>query len=132
MKKKVILSVTNDLYTDPRVDKVCIFLTKSGFDVTLVGRCYQNSPQLNPRKYKTQRLHLFFKTGVAFYAEFNFRLFWYLLFKKCDILVANDLDTLLPNFLVSKIRKKRIVYDSHEYFCGMLSIANRPRVRKTW
>jgi len=132
LAKKVIVSVTNDLYTDPRVDKVCNFLTNNKFDVLLVGRCYKNSPKLQPRKYQTKRLRLFFRKGSLFYAEFNLRLFFFLLFKKCDLLVANDLDTLLPNILISKFKRKEIVYDSHEYFTEMLSIADRPFVKKTW
>lgn len=130
--KRAILSVTEDLYTDARMDKVSLFLTHHGYDVTLVGRCYHDSPQLAPRIYKTKRLHLLFRRGMLFYAEYHIRLFFYLLFKKCDLLVANDLDTLLPNFIVSRIRHKRLVYDSHEYFCGELSVVSNPLSYKVW
>ena len=129
---KVVLSVTNDLYTDPRVDKVCNFLTRNGFDVTLVGRCYKDSAVLAPRAYKMHRMRLLFRKGGLFYAEYNIRLFFYLLFHHFDLFVANDLDTLLPNFLISRLKRKRIVYDSHEYFCGELSIADRPFVKHVW
>lgn len=129
---KVVLSVTNDLYTDPRVDKVCNFLTRNGFDVTLVGRRYGDTAPLAPRAYKTKRLRLLFRRGCLFYAEYNIRLFFYLLFHSFDLYVANDLDTLLPNFLISRLKRKRIVYDSHEYFCGELSIADRPFVKHVW
>lgn len=130
--KRVILSVTEDLYTDQRMDKMSLFLHKKGFDVTLVGRCYNDSPVLAPRPYKTKRLRLLFRRGFLFYAEYQFRLLLYLLFKKCDLLVANDLDTLLPNYLVSKWRKKELVYDSHEYFCGELSVISKPISYKVW
>ena len=129
---KVVLSVTNDLYTDPRVDKVCNFLTRNGFDVTLVGRRYGDSAILAPRAYKMHRMRLLFRKGAFFYAEYNIRLFFYLLFHHFDLFVANDLDTLLPNFLISKLKRKRLVYDSHEYFCGELSIADRPFVKRVW
>lgn len=129
---KVVLSVTNDLYTDPRVDKVCNFLTRKGFDVTLVGRCYKDSAVLAPRAYKTHRLRLLFRKNAFFYAEYNIRLFFYLLFHHFDLFVANDLDTLLPNLLISKLKRKRIIYDSHEYFCGELSIADRPFIKHVW
>ena len=129
---KVVLSVTNDLYTDPRVDKVCNFLTRNGFDVTLVGRRYGDSAVLAPRAYKTHRLRLLFRKGGLFYAEYNIRLFFYLLFHHFDLFVANDLDTLLPNVLISKLKRKRLVYDSHEYFCGELSFADRPFVKRVW
>ena len=130
--KRVILSVTEDLYTDQRMDKMSLFLHKKGFDVTLVGRCYGDSPVLAPRPYKTKRLRLLFRRGFLFYAEYQFRLLLYLLFQKCDLLVANDLDTLLPNYLVSKWRKKELVYDSHEYFCGELSVVSKPISYKVW
>ena len=130
--KRVILSVTEDLYTDQRMDKMSLFLHKKGFDVTLVGRCYGDSPERAPRPYKPKRLRRLFRRGVLFYAEYQFRLLLYLLFKKCDLLVANDLDTLLPNYLVSKWRKKELVYDSHEYFCGELSVVSKPISYKVW
>ncbi|MDR2972064.1 MAG: glycosyltransferase [Bacteroidales bacterium] len=130
--KRIVISVTNDLYSDQRVDKVCNTLTRMGFFVLLIGRCYRNSPKLSNRNYQTKRFHLFFKTGPFFYAEFNFKLFFYLLFTKVDILIANDLDTLLPNVFVKKIRKKKLVYDAHEYFCGILEIQHRPLVKKIW
>ena len=130
--KRVILSVTEDLYTDQRMDKMSLFLHKKGFDVTLVGRCYGDSPALGKRPYKTKRLRLLFRRGVLFYAEYQFRLLLYLLFQKCDLFIANDLDTLLPNTLVSKLRRKRLVYDSHEYFCGELSVVSNPMAHKVW
>lgn len=129
---KAILSVTNDLYTDPRVDKVARFLQRNGYQVTLVGRRYGDSPSLEARPYQTHRLRLLFRRGPLFYAEYQLRLFLFLLFHRFDVYVANDLDTLLPNFLISRMRKKRLVYDSHEYFCGELSVVNNPASLWVW
>lgn len=129
---RVILSVTNDLFSDQRVDKVCTTLTGMGFDVSLIGRKYKDSPKIAKRAYQTFRLHLFFRTGPLFYAEFNTRLFFWLLFHRFDVYVANDLDTLLPNVLVSKLKRKKLVYDAHEYFLGILEIQHRTKVKKAW
>ena len=129
---KVILSVTNDLFCDQRVEKTAETLAAMGCDVLLVGRCYRNSPLPNSGNYSVKRLHLFFRKGALFYAEFNFRLFLFLLFFFFYILVTKDLNTLLPNLLISKLRRKKLVYDSHEYFCGILEIQNRPNVKKIW
>lgn len=84
------------------------------------------------RPYKTKRFKLIFNKGVLFYAEYNLRLFFFLLFRKHDIYHANDLDTLLPMWLVSSIHRKKLVYDTHEYFTGVPEIQNRYFVKKVW
>ena len=75
---------------------------------------------------------MIFQKGFLFYKLFNIRLFIYLLFHKHDLLVSNDLDTLLPNYLVSKIKALPLVYDSHEYFTGVPEIQHRPLVKWVW
>lgn len=129
--KRVIVSVTNDLNTDQRVAKVCNSLSENNFDVLIVGRKLKDSIPII-RNYKTKRIKLFFNKGVLFYAEYNLRLFFILLFSKKDILLANDLDTLLANYLVSKIQRKKLVYDSHELFTEVPELVNRPFVKSTW
>jgi len=129
---KVIVSVINDLSTDQRVHKVCSTLHKLGYDVTLIGRKQRKSLPLSKRDYKTKRMFLLFEKGPLFYAEYQFRLFLYLLFHKADVLVANDLDTLLPNYLISKLKNCHLVYDSHELFCEVPELQNNPVKRKIW
>jgi glycosyltransferase involved in cell wall biosynthesis len=130
---RAIVSVTNDLYTDQRVHKVCTFLHEKGYDVLLIGRKKRTSTALPERGYKTKRMRLLFETGVLFYAFFNLRLFILLLFKRADVLVSNDLDTLLANYWASKFKRKvELVYDSHEYFTEVPELINRPRVQKVW
>ncbi|WP_456463186.1 glycosyltransferase [Lutibacter sp.] len=128
--RRVIVSVTNDLVTDQRVHKVCTSLSKMDFDVLLVGRKLKNSKKVK-RVYKTTRMKLIFSKGFLFYAEYNVRLFIKLLFLKKGILLANDLDTLLPNYLVSKLKKVPQVFDSHELFSELPSIQGRYS-QKVW
>ena len=130
-KQHAIVSVINDLYTDQRVHKVCLFLQKQGYEVTLVGRLQRNSTPID-RPYRTIRMRLGVEKGPVFYAFFNLRLFFLLLFKRIDVLVANDLDTLLPNYLIATLRRKKLVYDSHEYFTEVPELVSRPKVQRVW
>ncbi len=129
--QRIIVSVTNDLVSDQRVKKVCDTLLDLNFDILLIGRKLPNSLAIE-RDYKTIRMSLFFNKGFMFYAEYNIRLFLKLLFLKSDILLANDLDTLLPNYLISILFSKKLIYDSHELFTEVPELTSRPKVRNIW
>jgi len=129
--QRIVVSVTNDLITDQRVHKICSTLVDMNFEVLLIGRKLPNSLPLS-RNYKTFRIKLLFNSGFLFYAEYNLRLFFKLLFLKKDILLSNDLDTLLPNFLISKLIGNKLVYDSHELFTEIPELIDRPKVQFIW
>ena len=130
-KKIIIVSVTNDLVADNRVHKVSVSLLKFGYDVLLVGRKLKGSLPVD-RIYNTKRFRLLFNKSAVFYAEYNIRLFFFLLFRKADVFLSNDLDTLPANFLASKIRRKKLVYDSHENFTEVPELVKRKRVKSIW
>jgi len=132
MSKKILVSVINELSSDQRVHRSCLTLQKAGYEVELIGRQYKNSPVLSPRTYSCKRMHLFFKKGPFFYAEYNLRLFFLLLFSKADVLFSNDLDTLLPNYLISRLKRKELIYDSHELFTELPELIGRPMVKWVW
>ncbi len=129
--KKAIVSVTNDLVSDNRVHRTCSVLTEMGYEVILVGRRLTGSLPIQ-RAYKTHRFKLLFKRKFTFYAEYNVRLFFFLLFHRADLLVANDLDTLVANFYISKIKKCPLLYDSHEYFTEVPELIHRKKIQRFW
>lgn len=131
-KPFVAFSVTNCICHDSRVQKMASVVTSLGCDVTIIGRRSGVCCDVNEFKFRTIRFRMVFRKGFLFYVFFNIRLFFNLLLSKYDLLVADDLDTLLPNYLVSKIRKIPLVYDSHEYFTGVPEIQNRPFVKWVW
>lgn len=131
-RKRVYVSVVSDLVTDQRVHRTSQALLHKGLEVTLVGRRLKSSLAVDDRAYKVKRFNLPFERGPFFYLFYNIRLFIYLLFRKTDILVANDLDTLPANFIISKIKGAALYYDSHEYFTGVPELAHRNTTRKIW
>ncbi len=131
--KKVTLVVISDLVTDQRVHKIATTLSKNQYDVTVIARKKKESlPLSNHLTYKAKRFSCWFTKGKLFYLEFQIRLFCILLFHSFDILHANDLDTLLPSYLASKLKNKKLVYDSHEYFTQTPELIHRPKTQKVW
>ena len=130
-KKRIFVAVTNDISTDQRVHKTSSYLIEKGFDVLVYGRVLPTTFQVK-RPYKIQRKKMLFNNNFLFYAEYNFRLFFKLLFYKCDYILANDLDTLLACFFASKFKKATLVYDSHELFSEGPELQGRKFVASFW
>ncbi len=130
--KKVVVSVINDLVTDQRVHRTCTTLHEMGFDVLLVGRRKHDSLPLAERKYKTHRMKLSAEKGIWFYIFFQWRLYFFLKRQHADLFVANDLDTLWPNYRVAKRKRKPLVYDTHEIFTEVPELVNRKFKQKIW
>ncbi|MGA2824455.1 MAG: glycosyltransferase, partial [Bacteroidales bacterium] len=112
--------------------KIAGTVSSLGCDITIIGRRSGDCCNSDSVPFRTKRFRMIFKRGFFFYKFFNIRLFVFLIFHKYDILVSNDLDTLLPNFLVSKLKRLPLIYDSHEYFTGVPEIQNRPFVKWVW
>lgn len=130
--KKLVFAVTNDLTYDQRMDRICSTLVKEGFDVLLVGRKKRYSAELVEKIYEQKRLNCYFEKGKSFYIEYNLRLFFYLLGLKFDVVCAIDLDTIVPCFIAGRIKRKKVVYDAHEYFTEVIELVKRPVIQGFW
>jgi glycosyltransferase involved in cell wall biosynthesis len=130
--QKAVVSVINDLVTDQRVHKTCMYLHERGVEVTLVGRVKSDSLPMPERPYRTVRMKLRRERGPLFYLEFQWQLRNFLNENPADLLVANDLDTLWPNFTVARKRSIPLVYDAHEIFTEVPELIHRRFKQRTW
>ena len=130
-RRRIVLSVTNDLVTDQRVHRSATALQEAGYEVLLVGRRLPDSPPVE-RSYRTARMRLLFRRKAVFYAEYNIRLLLRLLFTRADAFYANDTDTLPANWVASRLRGKPIFFDAHEMFPEVPELVGRPRVKRFW
>lgn len=130
-RKRIILAVTNDLVTDQRVHRSCMALHEAGYEVALVGRRLPDSVPVN-RPYKTVRMPLIFRKKAIFYAEFNLRLFFRLIFSRAEAFYANDTDTLLAVYCAARLRRKPFFFDAHEMFPEVPELVGRDRVKAFW
>ena len=132
MSRRILIAVTNDLSGDQRIHRIAGTLHDAGHDVRVVGRVLPRSLPLAPRPYRTHRMRLMFRRGKLFYLEYNFRLFFFLLFAKADVINANDLDTLLGGYWAARLTGAELIYDSHEYFTEVPELIHRPGARSVW
>ena len=128
----IILTVTNDLNYDQRMQRICTSLSRGGYNILLVGRTRPDSIPLKEQPFKQKRLRLFFDKGFAFYAEYNIRLFIFLFFTPTKAYYAVDLDTILPNLAASLLFNKKRLYDAHELFTEQKEVVTRPKVHRFW
>lgn len=130
--KRIYFTVTNDLTYDQRMHRICTSLAANGYAVTLVGRKLHSSSPLTTKTFTQKRISCWFSKGKMFYAEYNIRLFLFLLFKKMDAICAIDLDTILPSLYISRLKKIPRIYDAHELFSELKEVISRPAIQKAW
>lgn len=131
--KHIIISVINDLVTDQRVHRMASTLSRQGFDVKLVGRYLPGSLPVSGHDFRYRRFRMAFRKGPLFYACYNVRLFLYLLFgRRPDLLISVDLDTLPAGYMVSRLRRVPLLFDSHEYFTEVPELVGRERTKRFW
>jgi glycosyltransferase involved in cell wall biosynthesis len=130
--KTLYFTVTNNLVYDQRMIRICESLRSAGYRVVLVGRTDRLSPPLLPRHFEQKRLSCHFKKGFLFYAEYNLKLFFYLIPRSMNLICAIDLDTIVPCFFISWLKRIPRVYDAHELFCEMKEVVSRPRIYRFW
>ena len=131
MGKRIAVLVSNDLNHDQRVLKTCDSLVRNGWTPVLFGRELSESSELTV-PFEAYRVRLPFHRGAGFYAALQVAFLRQLLKHRCDAIWANDLDTLLPAYAVSRWRRLPLVYDSHEYFTEAAGLTGRPFQRGVW
>jgi len=130
--KTIYIAVSNDLVIDQRVHRTAMTLLETGAKPVLLGFRRPGSQVIQERPYKTCRLRPVFHKGFLFYACVNFRLFFFLLFRRSAMLVSNDLDTLPAVFLAARFKGIPLLFDSHEYFTELPELVGRRFVRRVW
>ncbi|HOY14727.1 MAG TPA: hypothetical protein PLY70_16390 [Saprospiraceae bacterium] len=133
--KGLVICVTNDITYDQRVLKIAHSLQEAfRVKVTIIGRNLRGADQKESQKIIFKRLDCFFKSGPAFYLEYNIRLFFFLLGyrKSYNTLCCCDPDTIIGGMTAAKILKKNAIYDAHEWFAEVPELMGKKFKKKIW
>lgn len=129
---RINILVTNDIRFDQRMIRIAYTLHKSGYQIQMTGRKKKNSAPLSDYPFQTHLIHCFFTKGIAFYLEFNLRLFIYLIKCRTSLIYAVDLDTMPASYLYHLVFSIPFVFDSHEYFTEVPELQKHPVKKKIW
>ncbi len=108
--------------------KICDALSANGYKLSVFSR----STVYSSDDYRVTPINCFFHQGFLAYAEFNFRLLLKLFMRRADKYSFVDLDTALPNWIVSKLSDKPLIYDAHEYYVESPEITDRKLIQLIW
>jgi len=123
---KVLMLVSNEYRPDPRVRKEAVTLCSAGNEVDIV--CWNRSGKL-PKEdrdgaVKVRRVFVG-KAQSAVWVPVLFPFFYIGAVLRSrgldfDAVHCHDFDTLLAGLIISKLRGKPLIYDSHEWYSKMV------------
>ncbi len=156
----ICITIMDDPLYKQSCIRVANALGKAGYKVTLIGRKLSETPaqvrdspasvpaqdgdersglqnnlqqfEYQPGAFHRVRFKTVFKNGKLFYAEMNLRIFIYLLFHKADLVCSVNLDTIVPGYIISRLKGIPRIYDARELFTELAEIVARPRIQKVW
>jgi glycosyltransferase involved in cell wall biosynthesis len=130
--KTIFCTVTNDLIQDQRMHRICNSLSNIGYEVILVGRLKKQSKEILDMPFTQRRISCFFERGILFYAEYNIRLLFLLLTRRWDIVYSVDTDTLLAGSMAKILKRRKQIFDAHEYFTEVPELKGKTLVKAFW
>lgn len=128
---RILIFCTSYIVTDQRLQRVANSLAAYGYSVRVFCRKHKNLSYEN-NKFNVKYINPFFKKGPLFYFFYNLRIFLRILFSRSDIIYSNDLDTLPGCAIGSILRRKKLIYDSHELFTEVPELIGRPLIKFLW
>jgi len=121
--KRICLLLTNDYEHDSRVKKECFSLSTE-YKVDLYCLTKNKSEIIKKNKnWNVYRLHFKYplnKISIYYFSNNLFLENINKLNKKYDLIWANDIDTIKLGYMLKKKYLAKLIYDSHEYWNGML------------
>lgn len=121
--------MTSDYNYDQRMQRIADTLSEiSKVEVWHRG----NSISYDNGKNRFVTIDPVFKKGWLFYFVFNLVVFIRLIFTKADIIYSVDTDSLFAGGLAAKIKRKTLVFDSHEWFTEVPELKGRNWVKSIW
>jgi glycosyltransferase involved in cell wall biosynthesis len=132
----VLMLLTNSYDPDARVRQEALALLAMGCRVRVLAwdRDLKSPAAEVMEGVEVERVQLHSRHGrgsaqLFFYAALYGRMLWRGWQVRFDLVHCHDLDTLPLGFVLARLRRKPVIYDSHEDFLGMLEGSIHPAMR---
>jgi glycosyltransferase involved in cell wall biosynthesis len=126
--KTILMLLTNAYAPDPRVRQEALSLISMGcrvrllaWDRDLKAPTAERMDGVEVERVFVASTHGRGATQAFFYLRLYWKMFWRGIRIQFDTVHCHDLDTLPLGFLLTRLRRKPIVYDAHESFPDMLA-----------
>jgi glycosyltransferase involved in cell wall biosynthesis len=125
--KHVLMLLTNAFDPDPRVHREACALVGAGYRVTIIA--WDRDEKAPPREtvdgIDVERVYVRSTHGRGLSQAYFLARFWAMAFRMAlrtgfDIVHAHDFDALPLGYALARLRRKPLVYDSHESYVDML------------
>lgn len=132
MTKKVLMLLSKEFTTDPRVNKEATSLAKNGYELSVISwdRKHLFCSDETVNGISVFRIYNSFLMNLLYHDLFRNPLWWCHAYKKglelyrngfdFDVVHCHDLDTLVAGVLLKKKLGVKLVYDAHEIFGHMI------------
>ena len=135
--KTILMLLTNAYAPDPRVRQEALSLISMGCRVRLLAWDRDLKAPTSERMDGVEVERVFVAsthgrgaTQAFFYLRLYWKMFWRGIRIQFDTVHCHDLDTLPLGFVLTRLRRKPIVYDAHESFPDMLAGSVPSSVRR--
>lgn len=123
---KVLMLLSNAYWPDTRVEKEAGALADAGYEVVVIAwdRLRMHPSVMSMGGYQVRWLRTMASKGPRFvsFPLFVLRSALMALRADCEIIHCHDFDTLPQGVLAARMRRRKLVYDSHEHYSMMIAV----------
>jgi glycosyltransferase involved in cell wall biosynthesis len=123
---KVLMLLSNAYWPDTRVEKEAGALAEAGHAVTVFSwdRLRRHPSVMALTGFEVRWFRTWASQGPRFvsFPLFVLRSVIIALRADCDVIHCHDFDTLPQGVLAARLRRKKLVYDSHEHYSMMIAV----------
>lgn len=126
MKKRICFLLNNPFLFDNRVEREAESLVKAGYDLHLIALKSRDATVPIQENRNGIQVHRLFRKHLPNYSPLSINFIRSILailttYRRFDLVHSHDINTLLIGWLLARLWRAKLVYDSHELWESLMS-----------